>query len=268
MWASRLASLSCLPTRPPPQAIVCWPCGMGLGCSALQAKGLGKDWRSCACFVFLHNCLIKDIPGMTYLSKRGQVSSELGVPHPSSTVLSCPRGALLYNMPISCYLCTYLTHSQTALSAQVQVCLASTPGSASSQHWPYVACIALPPNTEARSSPLAQPDGLLGCCGQGSGALQGGHTVLLFCLRPTPWSPWLPLLAFCGPQQPRSSVGLVKLACFLGQSAAVERTHGQQANFLTLNSRMWSQEGRGHTESPVHCHAPHAPQGPHSLQVL
>lgn len=110
MWASRLASLSCLPTTPTTPAIVCWPCGVGLGCRALQAKGLEKDWRSCACFVLLHNCLIKDIPGMTSLSKRGQISSELGVLHPTSTVL-CPRGALYTTCPPHVTYTPHPTHS-------------------------------------------------------------------------------------------------------------------------------------------------------------
>lgn len=103
----------------------------------------------------MHNCLIKDIPGMISLSKRGQLSSELGVLHPTSTVL-CPYGALVYkHVHMLTSLCTP-PQTQTAISAQVQVCLASTPRSASFQHWPYVACIALPPNSEARSSPPAQ----------------------------------------------------------------------------------------------------------------
>lgn len=129
---------------------------MGLGCRALQAEGLGKDWRSCAFFVLLHNCLIKDIPGMTYLSKRDQLSSELRVPHPSGRpcVVMPTWGPRIQHARLM--LPVHPPHTQTAPSAQVQVCLASTLGSASSQHWPYEACIALPPSTEARSSSLDQ----------------------------------------------------------------------------------------------------------------
>lgn len=162
-------------------------------------------------------------------SKRGQLSSELEVLHPSSTVL-CPYGALGYKH-VHLMLTSLFTpprHTQTALLAQVQVCLASTPRSASFQHWPYVACIALLLKSEARSSPPAQQALTVfwNVVARALGRCREDTQSYSSALCPTPGSPQFSVLVFCGPQQPRSSVGLVKLACFLGQNVAVELTHG------------------------------------------
>lgn len=62
--------------------------------------------------------------------------------------------------------------------------------------------------------------------------------ALLLCLVSHPRSPQPPLLASRGPQEPRYSVGLVKVACFLGQSTAAGLACEQQVNFLTFSPRM------------------------------
>lgn len=243
--------LSCLPTIPSTPRLLSANPVVSAGPQGPCEPGHWEGIRGPAlpCFALLHNGLIKDIPGMTALSKRGQLSSAKGtashqycaVPMWGPCIQACPPHV---NQPVHPTLDTH------RLSHQTQYRFAWPAGRASSQHRPCVACTAVPPNPEARSSPVEPERRCLppGPPWQGLWALPGGHPVPLLCLVSHPRSPQPPLLAFCGPPEPRYSVGSAKLACFLDKVQQLGWPE-QQANFLTLSPRMWRQEER--PESPV-----------------
>lgn len=121
MWAPRSAAPpSCLPTIPSTPRLLSANPVVSAGPQGPCEPGHWEGIRGPAlpCFALLHNGLIKDIPGMTALSKRGQLSSAKGtashqycaVPMWGSCIQACPPHV---NQPVHPTLDTHRLSHQT-----------------------------------------------------------------------------------------------------------------------------------------------------------